>query len=126
MDSQMAIEKLKAASKTLEFLARELNNVVDCFESMESEKPEPVKEPEQERHKWTDSLDLDEINQYTWSTVMRGFAMHYDIKPNNLCVEDFSLVTERELMRWRGMGKLTLERVKNVMGKYGVKFKGEE
>lgn len=126
MTNRLTIEILKAVCNSLQYLTQELHGVIDDFESRGEEKQEPVKEPEQERHRWLDVRDRGEINHLTWRVVAFGFYRNYDIEIKNLCIEDLSIVTEPEMMKWRGMGKVTMYRVKHVMDAYGVKFKGEE
>ena len=83
-----------------------------------------VKE-EPKRHKWKDCYDCGLIDHRVWTAVERRFPIALR-ESDKLCVEDFSKITERQMWCFRGIGTHNMAQIAAVMGKYGVKFKGEE
>lgn len=134
---EISPEILHAMAQAARYFAKLLDDIATAHEGQTSAEPvnrktdvrnlikvkEGLKKEEPERHKLKLLYERGEIDTYTYNALWRGFMYRLNVK--DPCIEDLSLVREKQLKRWNHVGKKTLADVKKAMDVYGVKFRGE-
>lgn len=127
METEITAAVIRSMAFFFRYLSCELEEIADTEEEKERErKEEEARKKEENKHPWKYFWDNGIVKPGVGYAVARGFDQRYHIAFKDLCVEDFATITEKQMMRFRGMGKVGMTQVKKVMDAYGVKFKGEE
>ena len=71
--------------------------------------------------KWTTLRDRGDIRRSTWRAIEIYLRRNYGIE--DPIVDDLGRMTQREVSRIRGIGKITMNEIERAMELYGVKFR---